>query len=725
MVDATDDGSGKITFSNLEDEIFGNVSGDIAIAAGGAATIQANSVALGTDTTGDYVSTITAGTGLTSTGATSGEGIAHSLSVDAAQTQITSVGALDGGSITSGFGSIDVGSSAITTTGTVTGGTLAGTLSTAAQTNITSVGVLTGLEIATSASDSGVDLTLNGNKSSNGAVASIIFENASDSVAMIRASRVDGNNDAAAMQFFTQATGGSNAERMRISSAGNLSIQTTAVSSDGINLNTGLNYSITEGANSSFTNLFRQASSAATVLANGYRCSSNANAFASSYASSWAKSAVSLNYGTIRFYTDTAATTAVGTDVTPTERMRIDSSGNVGIGDTSPDRKLHVNSGNTNECALFESTDTEVTLELKDTTGTAKIKSRHDFRFEAGDSEKMRLDSSGNIDLLQSNHLRWKHAAGGTIRASIDADSNDNLMFYTGSSETQRVSIDSNGNLGLGGTASGGSPRLNLYNDDSLRAYITTSGTSLLLDSDSGIIFNANNTEVSRFDSSGTFMVGKTTSGVSTVGAEVRSGSSNYSFTGTSSGHTVQLLNRTSDDGDLLEFRQDNSKVGSIGVIADHIVIADGDTGLKFDNGFDAIVPASETANRDNAIDLGASTVRFDDIYATNGTIQTSDRNEKQDEAAISEAEKKVAVAAKGLLKKFKFKSAVTDKGSDARIHFGIVAQDLEDAFTAEGLDASDYAMWCSDTWTDDDGKKQTRLGVRYSELLAFIIAGI
>ena len=57
-------------------------------------TIQANSVALGTDTTGDYVSTITAGTGLTSTGATSGEGVAHSLSVDAAQTQITSLGTL-------------------------------------------------------------------------------------------------------------------------------------------------------------------------------------------------------------------------------------------------------------------------------------------------------------------------------------------------------------------------------------------------------------------------------------------------------------------------------------------------------------------------------------------------------------------------------------------------------------------------------------------------------
>lgn len=42
----------------------------------------------------------------------------------AAQTNITSVGALNGGSITSGFGAIDNGSSAITTTGAITGGSL-------------------------------------------------------------------------------------------------------------------------------------------------------------------------------------------------------------------------------------------------------------------------------------------------------------------------------------------------------------------------------------------------------------------------------------------------------------------------------------------------------------------------------------------------------------------------------------------------------------------------
>ena len=106
--------SGQILVGDGTDVVSVAVSGDIALAANGAMTIQANSVALATDTTGDFVQSITAGTGLTSTGATSGENIAHSLSVDASQTQITSVGTLGAGAISSGFGNIDNGTSGIT-----------------------------------------------------------------------------------------------------------------------------------------------------------------------------------------------------------------------------------------------------------------------------------------------------------------------------------------------------------------------------------------------------------------------------------------------------------------------------------------------------------------------------------------------------------------------------------------------------------------------------------
>jgi hypothetical protein len=144
--------------------------------------------------------------------------------------------------------------------------------------------------------------------------------------------------------------------------------------------------------------------------------------------------------------------------------------------------------------------------------------------------------------------------------------------------------------------------------------------------------------------------------------------------------------------------------------------------------------------DKDNAVDLGSSSVRFDDVYATNGTIQTSDRNLKQDIAELSDAEKRVAVAAKGLLRKYRWIDAVAEKGDNARIHFGIIAQDLEDAFTAEGLDAGRYAMFISTTWWEHEGEiyneqahipegvtatEVTRRGVRYPELLAFIISAL
>ncbi len=83
------------------------------------------------------------------------------------------------------------------------------------------------LEIATSASDTGVDFVLDGNKTSNGGVGSIIFNNNGDSVGMIRSNRASAN-DAAGMLFYTQATGGSNTERMRIDSSGKVGIGTNS-----------------------------------------------------------------------------------------------------------------------------------------------------------------------------------------------------------------------------------------------------------------------------------------------------------------------------------------------------------------------------------------------------------------------------------------------------------------------------------------------------------------
>ena len=250
--------------------------------------------------------------------------------------------------------------------------------------------------------------------------------------------------------------------------------------------------------------------------------------------------------------------------------------------------------------------------------------------------------------------------------------------------------------------------------------------------------------EAMRIDSSGNLLVGKTALSSSTDGFQFTVGSAAWAaMTNSSASSTDELLllNRTGSDGELIQFKRGGTTVGTIGAFATDIAIMAGSKyGLKLYDGNDGIVHPIDPSggNYDNLLDLGYSASRFDDIYATNGTIQTSDRNEKQDIAELDEAEKRVAVAAKGLIRKYRWKDAVAEKGDEARIHVGIIAQDLQDAFAAEGLDAGRYAMFISSTWWEHDGQtyetaeeapegatERTRFGVRYPELLAFIIGAM
>ena len=144
----------------------------------------------------------------------------------------------------------------------------------------------------------------------------------------------------------------------------------------------------------------------------------------------------------------------------------------------------------------------------------------------------------------------------------------------------------------------------------------------------------------------------------------------------------------------------------------------------------------------DNSIRLGNSSTRWSTVYAGTGTINTSDAREKQDIEALDDAEMRVAVKLKGLIKKFHFKDAVQAKGEAARIHVGLIAQEVKAAFESEGLPAERYAILCYDEWDDQfedvrdengnyTGEKKlivpagNRYGIRYEQLLAFIIAAL
>jgi len=289
----------------------------------------------------------------------------------------------------------------------------------------------------------------------------------------------------------------------------------------------------------------------------------------------------------------------------------------------------------------------------------------------------------------------------------------------------------------------------------------------------SKIKFKIDNSEVGQFNTTGDLLIAKTGQDVDTDGIELRA---DGVFVATADGASPIFANRRSSDGAIATFMRSGSTVGSIKCRSSggNLQIDTGESGIDF--GGDGYLPMRNGTITDNSLDIGSASFRYQDIYATNGTIQTSDRNEKQDIEELSEAERRVAVAAKGLLRKFRWQSAVSEKGDNARIHFGIIAQDLQAAFTAEGLDAGDYGMFISTTWwehtvevpaveavdkvtetsVDEEGNEtvtvitpaveardaytlkeayetaeeapegsvqKTRLGVRYPELLAFIIA--
>ena len=110
------------------------------------------------------------------------------------------------------------------------------------------------------------------------------------------------------------------------------------------------------------------------------------------------------------------------------------------------------------------------------------------------------------------------------------------------------------------------------------------------------------------------------------------------------------------------------------------------------------------TFNSDNytpskIADLGSTTFQWKDIYLQNSPTVSSDRRLKQDFASVPEAVFKAWSNVRFC--QYKFKEAVEKKGAEARLHVGLVAQEILEAFEAQGLDATKYGIVCHDSWED------------------------
>ena len=413
--------------------------------------------------------------------------------------------------------------------------------------------------------------------------------------------------------------------------------------------------------------------------------------------------------------------------------ITIDSSQNVGIGTASPQNKLHLDIGTDNTGIRVNSTDATTGIALADNGGSivTQTTSSGAFRVLVGgdantpgdnSSEAMRIDSYGNVGIGTSSPTSLLHIYSAEPTLIIQ----DGGLY--GTNATPALSFqDANGAMGSINYSSTGLMRINQVKNNDLT-------------------FATNNTEHMRIDSSGNLLVGQTTNGITGLGIGLVPNGVSHFYT---SGERALELGRGTSDGEILRFNRSGTAVGSIGVNnSDNLFIggnASNHSGIEFSAS--AVLPRNNNTLSSNSVDLGNNSVLWQDIYATNGTIQTSDANEKQSIQSLTTAEMNVAKKLSSLIKTFKWNSSVEEKGDSARTHTGIIAQDVQQAFTDEGLDAGNYALFISSTWWEKeisveateekdaytymDTKEEategyterTRLGVRYSELLSFIQA--
>lgn len=156
-------------------------------------------------------------------------------------------------------------------------------------------------------------------------------------------------------------------------------------------------------------------------------------------------------------------------------------------------------------------------------------------------------------------------------------------------------------------------------------------------------------------------------------------------------------------------------------------VIRGGDQIKYFDN--------QVLASTDNTYSLGAASNRWSEVFAGNGTINTSDEREKTEFETLTDKEVAVGLELKGLIGKFQWVEAVDRKGDAARVHFGIGAQTVGKTFEKHGLDPHKYGVFCFDEWylkdgvpvdKDEEGAEyHSRYGVRYDQLFALILAAM
>ena len=299
-------------------------------------------------------------------------------------------------------------------------------------------------------------------------------------------------------------TGGT--ERVRVDSSGNVGVGTSSPSAP-LTVKTNSSY-LTQDIIGDATNgwasiRFRNAANSAT--------------------------SVFFNYDNAAYKFGTVGAEPIVFNTNNTERARIDSSGNLGVGTSSPSYKLDLNKGSNGFNARFGN-------------GT-----NYFYTYSDGSGNYLSSDTSFNTSIFMSP------TASGV------------MTFLTAA--TERARIHASGGVSIGNTTDLGAGNLNLATGK----FLSWGGGENLIygDTASGYMyFRTNGSERARIDSSGNLLVGKTTTGNTTTGWNIGVvGTGNQVFNITSSNEAMTYNNNNSTGATyLIDFRQNNSQKGYIAV---------------------------------------------------------------------------------------------------------------------------------------------------------------
>lgn len=335
------------------------------------------------------------------------------------------------------------------------------------------------------------------------------------------------------------------------------------------------------------------------------------------------------------------------------ERMRIDSSGNVGIGTTSPQRILDIQGA-----------------------------SNPEIRLQSTDSTDPFLYFGDQVD---------------AVRGGIGYDVSADALQLRGYNNNTRMTIDSSGNVGIGTS----SPPEKLTVDNGIIHARSGSSGPTTPPTDKGVALTA---------------VGMNTSSKYTPG--ILFGSRDPQFTTTNPkynagiyGVATETYGNDSDTAMQIEFLTSGTNGGT-------------GHGVGLGTGY-RMGPVSFYPLVDNTCDLGGSSsgLRWDDIFATSGTVNTSDQRDK---ANITNLD--LGLTFVDSLRPVSYTWADRSGYVGSRTHMGFVAQEVA---TALGDEAVNRGLWINSPSVpidpEDPEGEQTdeRQGLRYHQLIAPMVKAI